>query len=256
MRMKKIFLFSLIALLSIQMSWAQKDRTPYLIKSAFRGLEYEVKAGFSIGGVSPIPLPAEIRAIESWNPTMLIAIEGNATKWFSERWGAEVGIRLENKGMKTDAKVKNYNMEMTAADGGYMKGAWTGYVSTKVRNSYLTFPVLATFKVSPRWVLKGGAFLSYMAEGDFSGSAYDGYLRNGDPTGEKVNVTEATYDFSDDLRNFSWGAQLSGEWRAFKHLNIYADLTWGLNDVFKSDFNVIEFNMYPIYMNIGFGYVF
>ena len=241
--MKKIFLFSLIALLSIQMSWAQKDRTPYLIKSAFRGLEYEVKAGFSIGGVSPIPLPAEIRAIESWNPTMLIAIEGNATKWFSERWGAEVGIRLENKGMKTDAKVKNYNMEMTAADGGYMKGAWTGYVSTKVRNSYLTFPVLATFKVSPRWVLKGGAFLSYMAEGDFSGSAYDGYLRNGDPTGEKVNVTEATYDFSDDLRNFSWGAQLSGEWRAFKHLNIYADLTWGLNDVVKSDFNVIEFNM-------------
>lgn len=254
--MKKIFLFSLVALLSTQMGWAQNDRTPYLIKSAFRGLEYEVKAGFSIGGVSPIPLPAEIRAIESYHPTMLIAIEGNATKWFSERWGAEVGIRLENKGMKTDAKVKNYNMEMTATDGGYMKGAWTGYVSTKVRNSYLTFPVLATFKVSKRWAIKGGAFMSYMAEGEFSGSAYDGYLRNGDPTGEKVNVTEATYDFSDDLRRFAWGAQLSGEWRAFKHLNIYADLTWGLNDIFKSDFNVIQFNMYPIYLNVGFGYVF
>ena len=152
--MKKIFLFSVVALLSTQMGWAQNDRTPYLIKSAFRGLEYEVKAGFSIGGVSPIPLPAEIRAIESYHPTMLIAIDGNATKWFSERWGAEVGIRLENKGMKTDAKVKNYNMEMTATDGGYMKGAWTGYVSTKVRNSYLTFPVLATFKVSKRWAIK------------------------------------------------------------------------------------------------------
>ena len=235
---------------------AQSDRTPYLIKSAFRGLQYEIKAGFGLGGVTPIPLPAEIRAIESYNPTMLIAIEGNATKWFTPRWGAEVGIRLENKGMKTDAKVKNYNMEMTAADGGYMKGAWTGYVTTTVRNSYVTFPVLATFKVSPRWILKAGAYFSYMADGEFSGSAYDGYIRNGDPTGEKVNVTEATYDFSDDLRSFAWGAQLSGSWRAFKHLNVFADLTWGLNDIFKSDFTVIQFNMYPIYLNLGFGYAF
>ena len=251
------YILSIIILLIIQQTvMAQSDRTPYLIKSAFRGLQYEIKAGFGLGGVTPIPLPAEIRAIESYNPTMLIAIEGNATKWFTPRWGAEVGIRLENKGMKTDAKVKNYNMEMTAADGGYMKGAWTGYVTTTVRNSYVTFPVLATFKVSPRWILKAGAYFSYMADGEFSGSAYDGYIRNGDPTGEKVNVTEATYDFSDDLRSFAWGAQLSGSWRAFKHLNVFADLTWGLNDIFKSDFTVIQFNMYPIYLNLGFGYAF
>ncbi len=252
-----IYILSLISLLFIQQEVsAQKDRTPYLIQSTFRGLEYEVKAGFSIGGVSPIPLPAEIRAIESYNPTMLIAIEGNATKWFSKKWGAEVGIRFENKGMRTDARVKNYNMEMTADDGGFMKGAWTGYVKTKVRNSYLTFPILATYKVSPRWIIKGGVFLSYMAEGEFSGSAYDGYIRNEDPTGEKINVTEATYDFSSDLRNFAWGAQLSASWRAFKHLNVFADLTWGANDIFKKDFDVIQFNMYPIYLNMGFGYVF
>ena len=33
------------------------------------------------------------------------------------------------------------------------------------------------------------------------------------------------------------GAQLGGEWKAFKHLNVYADLTWGLNDIFKKDFD-------------------
>ena len=132
--MKKInILLILIALFGIQHNCsAQEDRTPYLYKSAFRGIEYEIKAGFSIGGVSPIPLPAEIRKIESFNPTMLIAIEGNATKWLSDHWGILVGLRLENKGMKTDAKVKNYNMAMTAADQGYMKGAWTGYVKTSL----------------------------------------------------------------------------------------------------------------------------
>ncbi len=244
------------ALLFQQNLMAQNDRTPYLIQSDFRGIEYMIKAGISIGGVSPIPLPAEIRKIESFNPTMLIAIEGSATKWFADRFGILLGIRFENKGMKTNAKVKNYNMEMTASDQGYMKGAWTGYVKTKVRNSYLTMPLLAAYRVSPRWTLKAGPYISYMLDGEFSGSAYDGYLRNDNPTGEKIFVEEATYDFSDDLRKFAWGAQLTGEWKAFKHLNVYADLTWGLNDVFKSSFDVIKFNMYPIYMNVGFAYAF
>ena len=80
-----------------------------------------------------------------------------------------------------------------------------------------------------------------------------------DPTGPKVEFTDgkiATYDFSDDLRHFQWGLQVGAGWRAFKHLNVYADLTWGLNDIFKSDFNTITFAMYPIYLNIGFGYAF
>ena len=55
---------------------------------------------------------------------------------------------------------------------------------------------------------------------------------------------------------FQWGLQVGAGWRAFKQLNVYADLTWGLNDIFKSDFNTITFAMYPIYLNIGFGYAF
>lgn len=35
-----------------------------------------------------------------------------------------------------------------------------------------------------------------------------------------------------------------------------ADLTWGLNNIFKNDFHTITFAMYPIYLNIGFGYAF
>ena len=87
----------------------------------------------------------------------------------------------------------------------------------------------------------------------------DGYLREDNPTGPKVEFTDnkvATYDFSNDLRHFQWGLQAGAGWRAFKHLNIYADLTWGLNNIFKNDFHTITFAMYPIYLNIGFGYAF
>jgi len=84
-------------------------------------------------------------------------------------------------------------------------------------------------------------------------------LREGDPTGNKVVFADgknAPYDFSKNLRRFQWGAQLGAEWRAFKHLNVYADLTWGLNDIFQKDFDTITFAMYPIYLNVGFGYAF
>lgn len=256
MKINKKILFAGILSFVTLFLYAQEDQNRGIVKSALLGLEYEVKAGFSIGGTAPIPLPVEIRALESYNPTIAIAIEGNATKWFNSNWGLRMGIRLENKAMKTDARVKNYNLEMVATDGGQMQGAWTGYVKTKVQNSYLSVPVLATYKLNPRFRFNGGLFAAYLLEGEFSGSAYDGYLRNGDPTGDKVYVTEATYNFSDNLRKFSWGAQLGAEWRAFKHLNVYADLTWGLNDIFEKNFDTITFAMYPIYLNVGFGYAF
>ena len=91
--------------------------------------------------------------------------------------------------------------------------------------------------MSPRWDLKFGPYISILTNGDFSGVAYDGYIREGDPTGTKANVTEATYDFSGDLRKFQWGLDAGAEWRAYKHLSVYADLTWGLNSIFPGDFD-------------------
>lgn len=257
--MKKIqsILFLLITACFAIPGQAQPERSQVFIKAALSGLEYKVKAGFNIGGTAPIPLPREIRRIDSYDPTMAIAIEADAHKKFkNSRWGIMAGIRLETKGMKTDATVKNYHMEMTADDGGYMVGAWTGHVKTKVSNSYLSFPVLATYQLTKRFELRAGPYFSYATSREFSGSAYDGYIRHYDPTGEKAYVTNATYDFSDDIRRFQWGVQAGGEWKAYKHFNLYLDLTWGINSIFPKDFESITFSMYPIYANLGFAYVF
>mgnify|MGYP000019570274 FL=1 len=59
--------------------------------------------------------------------------------------GIITGLRLENKGMRTKATVKNYNMEIIGYDGNRLKGNWTGGVRTKVQNSYITIPVLAAY---------------------------------------------------------------------------------------------------------------
>ena len=259
-RYKLLNIIAVLLLVSTLSAQAQEERNQGIIWSYLHGWEYGIKAGFSIGGTSPLPLPEEIRKIDSYAPGGLaISIEGNATKWFDTKWGMTVGVRLENKNMTTEATVKNYGMKIINTNGGELAGLWTGGVKTKVKNSYLTIPILANYHISKRWILSAGPYFSYLLEGNFSGHVYEGHLRTPDQTGSKVEFTGesiATYDFSNDLRKFQWGLQLGGEWKAFKHLTVHADLTWGLNNIFQKDFDTITFNMYPIYLNLGFGYAF
>ncbi len=240
---------------------AQQDRNQTLVRSEAYGLEYEIKAGINVGGTSPLPLPAALRALPGYSPNTPLALAGDPVKWWGERrkWGVIVGVRLENKGMEAKARTKNYSMEIIGDGGERMKGNWTGRVQTKYRSSLVSVPLLAAWRASDRVRVSAGPYLSIQTSGDFSGYVYDGYLREGDPTGNKVNFegeSTAPYDFSDDLRTLQWGVQAGVTWRAFKHLNVHADLSWGLNDIFQKDFQTITFAMYPIYVNIGFGYAF
>ena len=257
----RIFILLAVALLSVIDAAALSDRTPGIIKSSLMGLEYDVRAGLSIGGATPIPLPREIREIESFNPSVNLSIGGNVKKWFGKdkKWGVTVGVRLETKSMETGARVNNYGMEILGDGGERLKGNWTGHVKTKFRETMVTVPVSAAFNVSRRVALHAGPYVSFVTGKDFSGHVYDGYLRENNPTGNKVvfeDDNQATYDFSDDLRTFQAGLQAGVDWKAFRHLIVCGELSWGLNNIFKSDFKTITFNMYPVYVNIGFGYAF
>lgn len=68
---------------------AQSDDHKGLLWSSLHGLNYEFKAGVNIGGTSPLPLPKEIRSLDSYSPGLAITLEGNATKWIDARqkWG-------------------------------------------------------------------------------------------------------------------------------------------------------------------------
>lgn len=259
--MKNWIAIALWMCVCVHPAFSQKDNNWGIIWSSLRGLEYDVKAGFNVGGTAPLPFPREIRSIDQYSPTLSISISGDITKWMGaeKRWGMLLGLRLENKGMETKATVKNYRMEIIGNGGEKLKGNWTGGVQTKVRNSYFSIPLLVAYRLNQRVSLSAGPYISIKTEGDFSGYVYDGYLRENDPTGTKVEFSgdnRASYDFSNQLRTFQWGMQAGMKWKAFKHLIVYADLTWGLNEIFKSSFETISFPMYPIYLNAGFGYAF
>lgn len=223
-----------------------------------QNMDYQVKAQFSIGGSAPLGLPREIRSVKSYNPGLQTGFEANATKWANQQWGVRLGVRFEEKGMKTDARVKNYLIEVNSAKGP-SRGYFTGDVYTNVSNTYLTFPISAVYNLSENWNLYGGVFLSGLIDRNFTGNVSNGYLRENAPTGLKVEFNDdasADFDYSDDLNRFQWGFQAGGEWNLNSHFRLFSDVSYGANRLFKKDFEDISFSMHNIYLNLGFGYQF
>ena len=222
---------------------------------------WTIRAGYVIGGTTPLPLPNEIRHINEFSPLGGFTFGADYFHMFGRRIGIQFGAHLYYEGFHTSADVKNYRMAITQGNS-YLDGYFTGTDITDTKMFGLTIPVTATVRISPRWNVSVGPFISFIGKGSFKGEVYDndkgvGYLREGDPTGPKIEMTRknpATYDFSSDMRHFFWGIQALFEWKAVKRITVFGGVDWGLSSIFPSDFETISFGMYPVYAKIGLGY--
>ena len=218
-------------------------------------LALKARIGYSIGGTAPIGIPATIRSIDAFRlcPSLMAGADVNVP--LHNHWGLLTGLRIENKAMDTEVTTKGYRMEVVKGDN-KIEGLFTGHVKQEVTQWMLTLPVMATYEPCQKLMLKAGPYLSLLVDKDFSGIASDGYLRQGDPTGPRVNMGNkegewATYDFSDDMRNLQMGVAAGADWQLHSHFGLSADLNWGLTGIFKSDFKTVEQTLYPIYGTLG-----
>lgn len=244
--MKKIFCVILFAL--------------FAVSAEAQEMKFSAKAGYNIGGNAPLGMPASIRRLDKFGlkPNWMFGVE--VEKMFDKKWGLTAGIRFENKGMMTDAKVKGYKMEMTQG-GETLDGYFTGFVETNVMQWMLTFPVQAAYNVNNKVRLRLGAYASLLVSKDFFGFAYDGYIRKGDPTGPKVILgndeeSRGKYCFKNDMRDFQIGVAGGFDLKVWKKLGFFADINFGVTPLFNSDFKVMDFKMYPIFATLGVSYGF
>lgn len=220
-------------------------------------LNYTVRIGYNIGGTAPIGMPETIRKMNSYNFKANVSLGIDVQKDIWGKWGMLAGLHLENKGMDIDATVKNYHMEIVRG-GERLEGMYTGRLVTKCEEWMLTVPVMATYRTG-KFLLKGGPYISYLGTGTFEGFVYDGYLREGNPTGPKIEMgnsdeSRATYDFSNEMRHWQFGIDVGADFQLNRRWGFYADLTWGLNGIHKSSFKTIEQTLYPIFGTVGIMY--
>ena len=221
-------------------------------------LQLRARAGYNIGGTTPIPLPETIRRINSYRLTPSLMVGLDARLPLSKQWGIMAGIRFENKGMDGDVTVKSDQMEVVKGDS-KLSGRFTGHISQQVKQWMLTIPVQATLQLGEKVILKGGPYISLLLSKEFSGIASDGYLREGNPTGVKILMGDkegewATYEFNDDIRSLQMGIAVGADFQICKNLGLSADLNWGLTGIFPADFKTIDQTLYPVYGTIGVFY--
>ena len=221
-------------------------------------LQLKARAGYSIGGTAPIGIPATIRSLDGFHLTPSVMLGVDMMLPMQGKWGLLTGLHFENKGMDADVTTKGYHMELVKGES-RVEGLFTGHIKQEVTSWMLTLPIQATYLLSDKVMLKGGPYVSYLLNKDFSGIASDGYLREGDPTGAKIVMGNkegewATYDFSDKMRNLQFGVGVGVDWQTWSCIGFSADLNWGLNGIFNSDFKTVEQTLYPIYGTISVFY--
>lgn len=256
------FIILLWSISYLTVSAQEKNSSKEKIHSFFyENIEYQALLQVSVGGASPLGIPAQIREIESFRPINPFGIGMNATKWLDDKqqFGIRAGLKFEGRGMKTQARVKNYYTQIEDDTGAQTKGYFTGHVITELENYYFTLPLSFVWNATEKWNFYAGFYFSLAANKSFTGYIYDGAFREGTPIGELTTfegTSQGLYDFSDDLKTFQWGNQIGAEYKTKSNWLVFADVTMANTQVFQSDFESISFKMYNIYGNFGVAYRF
>lgn len=224
------------------------------VKSTLR----KARLGYGIGATAPVGMPEGICGVNSFRLQLNPSIAYEFQQLINNGIGILYGIRIENKGMSEDARVKNYYMEMVRGEES-LKGVFTGNVYTKVRQWMFTIPIQGTWSPTENTDIRFGPYVSLLFSKRFRGYAHNGHLRVGSPVGPKILIgedeaTRGYYDFSQDMRYLQWGVDLGADWYFHKDLGIYADICWGLSGVHTNTFKTIRQTLFPIFGFIGVTY--
>ncbi len=139
-------------------------------------LTYDIRLGDNIGGVMPLGMPACIRHLNSFSPRLNPQFASYVTVPLEKKFGIMTGLKVERKAMKIDADAKAYYVEMVRG-GEPVVGYFTGKVDLQANLWGITIPVFASYDVSRMFKLRFGPYVTFMVSRNFSGYAYDGYLR-------------------------------------------------------------------------------
>lgn len=247
--MKK-YTYSLLAIVFSIFTFAQNESGKF---------EFKVTAGLNIGGLSPIPLPDNIREIKSYDPGFNPSLGVEGLYQFHNKWSVGISPRVEYKGMKVKDRVIYFHTLIQMGEGSEaasFEGDFSGINYTESKNVYLGVPVFVQFTPGENWHYRLGGYVAFLLDSRFKGTVSDGYIRNGGSLGEKVEVTTASFDFSDKMQKADYGIYAGISRDLNERFSVDLSLQWGLRSAFPSSFTGISFPMYNIYGQLGTSYRF
>ncbi len=135
----------------------------------------------------PVPIPEEVRKIESYNPKINPHVGVGTIYYLTEKWGIGTELSVGSKGMRVTDEVKYMRTRVLVSKPGEeektVEGYFVGKNMTNVSLYYLTLSVSGIYSITPKWEVKAGIYASGIGKTKFTGNVSDGYLREGTPNG-------------------------------------------------------------------------
>ncbi len=263
--MRKIIFITIVAFLSTFCANAQGTDTTSVHKEtlpfgkpcgdahSIPKIEHSINVGVGIGASSPIPIPNRISEM-SWAPHPCGILGYRLRYTLNSNLGLKTGLQLQHVGMSAKAKVYQMFTQATVEDA-EVSGYFTGYNETKINATYLSVPLLFSYKIiGTDWGFDAGVFVALKIQGHFGGAVKDGYIRIDTPTGDRAEVGYETFNFSKELNPFNFGLLFSAEREISQHWSGWLDLSWALTPTLKDTFQGLEYKMYNIYGFFGISY--
>ncbi|MBB4035919.1 hypothetical protein GGR21_001814 [Dysgonomonas hofstadii] len=223
--------------------------------------EWYFNLGLNMGGSMPVPIPEEVRKIESYNPKINPHVGVGTIYYLTEKWGIGTELSVGSKGMRVTDEVKYMRTRVLVSKPGEeektVEGYFVGKNMTNVSLYYLTLSVSGIYSITPKWEVKAGIYASGIGKTKFTGNVSDGYLREGTPNGLRVDIeadNPATFDFSDNMRDFDAGFIIGGKYKVNDRIGVFVDFNCGLTDIFYRDQSPIQFKMQNLYASFGVSY--
>lgn len=247
---KIIFAFLSLIIMALNLNAQEKN-----------SFKHQIVVGYNFGATTPVPLPREVRGVDAYWPQFTPHFGYNISYKFQGKWALESGILLDLKGMGVRDRVK-YMYTDVVMEGDNVKGYFSGKNETEVKITYVTIPIRVSYSINNDWDIRGGAYFSYRSSSEFSGTVWDGVLRETQESGNIIdgtiieipNKNDATFDFGKNMRNIDCGLSLGFNYQMKGRFSLYGDLTYGLLPVFPSKFKGIDMKMRNIYFALGVGY--
>lgn len=252
--MRVALLITTISCFFYSISFAQ-DRPTFL--DSFKADKLIFRAGLNIGGVTPTSIPEQIRSIEDYRPYTPVSF-GVEMPFFEVNNKLELvsGLYFKSNGMKAAAFVENFRGMINLENTPYQNifGYFTGVVKSNIHNWYIEVPIHVHYSLHDKWKLLGGISYSHTLSRSFEGGVKDAYIRLGAPTEQKINVPNASFKTSNQIRKFDIGGQLGASYQINTEWDIRGLLHYGFTNVLHAPVENQPVSLHNIFFNLTAGY--
>ena len=210
--------------------------------------------GINMGGAIPIPLssiPSGSKGTPKLTPSLGIGFQYS----IAERWNLALDVNYHILSFTGRADV--ISQSFWSDDRSYVL-YFSGEVYTNTELRFVEFPLSAYFKLGENWSLIFGAYYSLILEGRFETEGKNGWIsadKEDTDNAPLPGTQSTTYNFSDDLDNYDFGGFIGYQYKITPRVLFWGCFYFGFKNIFKSDFQNIDYKMYQLRLNTGISYV-